>query len=197
MAKTPVVVTEDDYKADPENVQRVETSLPGFPDLPPVVTYFKVQHLDDLTGKPAEGIETVQILVPVEKERETHELDAEGDTVLNGDGSAKIKVEKYLDLERRELDLSPASLKKLQTALKPFTEKSREVVIQVPAQVAKKTTSGPNPALAEWNKRARTWLQNGAPASVLGGEEVPPKGRIKARWEEAYMAAHPQDLKPA
>lgn len=195
MAKTAIQVTEDEYKANPDSVQKIEHQIPGVPT--PLVTYVQVQFVDDLSGKPAEGTETVQLLVPVEAEREEVELDAEGDTVLNEDGTAKIIMEKYIDFEAREIDLSPASLKKLQTALKPFYEKSRErVVVARPQVAAKKTATGSNPELTEWNRRVRSWLQTEAPASVLGGEEVPAKGRIKAKWEEAYVSAHPSDQKP-
>lgn len=195
MAKTALQVTEVEYKADPANVQRIEVPIPGVAQ--PLVSYVQVQFVDDLTGKPAEGIETVQLLVPVEAEREVTELDAEGDTVLNEDGSAKITTEKYTDFEARELDLSPASLKKLQTALKPFYEKSRERVVSVPrTAVAKKTASGPNPELTEWNRRVRVWLNESPNTPVKKTEEVPDRGRIKSAWEEAYVAANPSDAKP-
>ncbi|WP_328937667.1 hypothetical protein OG288_15780 [Streptomyces tauricus] len=197
MAKVPVQVTEDDYKADPEKVQRIETQIPGMPDASPIVNFIRVDYVDDVTGKPAEGIETVQILVPVEAEREETVIGEDGEPEKNGDGSNKLQAVKYMDFERRELDLSPASLKKLQTALKPFAEKSRLVRVQArPAVAAKKTASGPNPELTEWRRRVRTWLMNDAPASVTHGEKVPDRGVLKGAWEAAYVEKHPQDPKP-
>ncbi|MEU5197279.1 hypothetical protein AB0G86_25060 [Streptomyces scabiei] len=193
MAKTPVVVTEEDYKADPENVQLIETPIPGFPDAAPLVTYIKVQHIDDLTGKPADGIETVSLLVPVEAERETVERDAEGDPVKNDDGSDKIKVEKYTDFEARELDLSPASLKKLMTALKPFYEKSRPRVVSVPAARPAAASSGPNPELSAWNRRVKAWLETNRPEY---GVKANTKGRVKGEHETLYAQQNPTDPKP-
>jgi hypothetical protein len=196
MAKTAVQVTEEDYKKNPEGVQKIETRIPGVPE--PLVTYVEVQFVDDLLGKPVEGTQTVNLMVPVEAEREEVVIGEDGEPEKNDDGSDKLHVVTYLDYEPREIDLGPASLKKLMTALKPFAEKSRERVVQVPASrpTAASSAGGTNPALREWGRRVRTWLQNEAPASVLGGEEVPPKGQIKARWQEAYVKANPQDPKP-
>ncbi|MGW3421296.1 hypothetical protein [Streptomyces phaeochromogenes] len=194
MAKTPVVVTEDDYKADPENVQRIETPIPGFADAAPLVTYIKVQYVCDLTSKPADDIETVSLLVPVEAEREVVERDAEGDPVLNDDGSSKITKEKYLDFEAREIDLSAASLKKLQTALKPFYEKSRERVVAVPAaRPAASSASSANPALQEWTRRVKVWLEANRPEY---GVKHNTKGRLKGEYETLYVAQNPSDPKP-
>jgi hypothetical protein len=50
MAKTAVQVTEEDYKKNPEGVQKIETRIPGVPE--PLVTYVEVQFVDDLLGKP-------------------------------------------------------------------------------------------------------------------------------------------------
>ncbi|MFJ4626182.1 hypothetical protein [Streptomyces sp. NPDC088847] len=195
MAKTPVVVTEDDYKADQENVQRIETAIPGFPDADPIVTYVKVQHVDDLTSKPAtDGIECVPLLVPVEKTREEIVIGEDGEPEKNADGSEKLVAVKYWDYEPMEIDLSPASLKKLITALKPFAEKCRTRVVSVPSRtVAAKKSDGPDPALTEWNRRVKMWLEKNRPEyGVLANT----RGRIKAEYETLYVQQNPSDPKP-
>ncbi|MGR4847902.1 hypothetical protein [Streptomyces sp. LARHCF252] len=195
MAKTPVVVTEEDYKADPDNVQKIETRIPGFPDAEPLLTYVKVQHVDDLTAKPAEGIETVPLLVPVEKEREEVVLGEDGEPEKNDDGSEKLHVVKYWDFEPRELDLSAPSLKKLVTALKPFAEKSRERVVALPSARPVAAAAGANPARTEWLRKVRDWALNTAPAGQLGGWEPKEKGRIPDHVQAAYVKST-GDAKP-
>lgn len=182
MAKKPVVVTEAEWEKDKENVQRIETMIPGFPDADPVITYVQVQYLDDVTEKPsADGsIETVPLLVPVEKEREVVELDDEGSPKTNEDGSDKLTTEKYWDFETREIDLGAASLKKLVTALKPFAEKSRErVVVSTPVrrmgEKAPASSGHDTQAIREWAKNA--------------GHDVNPKGRVPEKIITAYYNA--------
>ncbi|GAX54735.1 Lsr2 family DNA-binding protein [Streptomyces olivochromogenes] len=186
MAQKPVVVTEAEWEKDKENIQRVETPLPGFPDAQPLVTYFKVEYVDDFTEKAAPGgTESVPLLVPVEKERETTELDAEGDTVLNGDGTAKIVTEKYWDFEARELDLSDASIKKLVTALKPFYDKSRERVVSATPRVTASTSGGSGHDL----NAIRAWARG-------AGHEVNDKGRVANRIIDLYYTNNPGVKRP-
>ena len=169
MAKKPVPVTEEDYKKDPENVQRIETRIPGFPDAEPLVTYIRVETLDDVTGKPSDKVETVPLLVPVLKTRE--------EVTTNEDGPDEVKTVEYWDFEPRELDLSDASIKKLATALKPYSEKSRERSVQV-RPAAAKSSGGPLHDLAairDWAKKA--------------GHEVADKGRIPGKIIDAYYKA--------
>ena len=179
MAKKPVVVTEAEWEKDKENVQRIETPIPGFADAEPVITYVQVQYLDDVTEKPAEGIETVPLLVPVEKEKEEVVIGEDGEPEKNEDGSDKLHVVKYIDFEAREIDLSGPSLKKLMTALKPFYEKSRPRVVSVsrPAAAAKAPASSGHDtqAIREWARTA--------------GHEVNPKGRIPEKIITAYYNA--------
>lgn len=194
MAKTPVVVTEDDYKKDPDNVQRIETPIPGFPDAEPLVSYIKVQHTCDFTGKPSDDIETVSLLVPVEVEREVVALDDNGSPAKNDDGTDKLTTVKELDYETREIDLSAASLKKLQTALKPFYEKSRERVVKAPARTGGvSSASSTNPALSEWTRRVKAWLEENRPEY---GVKHNTKGRLKGEYEELYVKQNPTDPKP-
>jgi hypothetical protein len=179
MAKKPVVVTEAEWEKDKENVQRIETPIPGFADAEPVITYVQVQYLDDVTEKPADGIETVPLLVPVEKEKEEVVIGEDGEPEKNEDGSDKLQAVKYWDFEPREIDLGSASLKKLVTALKPFYEKSRPRVVSVsrPASASKAPGSAGHDlaAIREWAKKA--------------GHEVADKGRIPNKVIDAYYNA--------
>lgn len=197
MAKKPVTVTEDDYKADPDNVQRIETPIPGFADAEPLVTYVKVEYVDDISGKPAEDVETVQLLVPVEVDREAVETGDDGEPLKNADGSDKLTVVKEWDYEPREIDLSPANLKKLVTALKPYAEKSRPRVVRAQARTSTGTaSSAPSSARSKWLDRVRTWANEKAPAAVLKGRTVADRGRVAEDIRQAYVDANPQDPEP-
>lgn len=181
MAKKPVQVTEEDFKKDPTNVQKIETVIPGFADAEPLITYIKVEYFDDLTEKAAtEGIESTPLLVPVEKEREEVVIGKDGEPEKNEDGSDKLQAVKYWDFESRELDLSGPSLKKLATALKPFYEKSRTRVIHVGGPKRSETSSSGGSlhdlnAIREWARAA--------------GHEVADKGRIAQKIITAYYKA--------
>lgn len=178
MAQKPLVVTEAEWEKDKENVQRIETPLPGFPDAEPLVTYVKVEFVDDLTGKPADDVECIHLLVPVEEEREVVALDDEGNPKKNADGSDELTTETYWDVEPREIDLSAASLKKLVTALKPFAEKSRPRVVVASRPAAAKSSSGTGHDLTAIREWART-----------AGHTVADKGRIPGNIIDAYYNA--------
>lgn len=202
MATKPVPATEAEYTKAQEvgdaSVQRVEVPIPGVTD--PVIQFFKVEYVDDLTGKPEEGTETVQLRVPVEKEEEVTETDDDGEPLKNRDGTDKITVRKYIGYENLEVDLGPASFAKLERALAPFVKAARPAAAPAGSgggSAARKTGKGvPNPDLADWNRRVRDWLNNSPETPVKKNEDVPPKGRIKAVWEAAYVEAHPEDPKP-
>ncbi|MFE4579192.1 Lsr2 family DNA-binding protein [Streptomyces chartreusis] len=176
MAKMPVQVPEEDYKKDPGKVQRIETPIPGFPDAEPVVTYIRVQYVDDLTGIPADDVETVHLLVPVEEDREEVVRGEDGEPEKNDDGSDKLKVSRYLAYEPRELDLSQASLQKLMEALEPFAEKSR------PRSERDNTRATTTRTAAHDLSAIRSWAQN-------AGHEVAVKGRVSSRIIDAYYKA--------
>jgi hypothetical protein len=202
MAAKPVPATEAEYAKAQEvgdsSVQRVEVPIPGATE--PVIQFFKVEYVDDLTGKPEQGTKTVQLRVPVEKEEEVTETDDDGEPLKNRDGTDKITVRKYIGYENLEVDLGPASFARLERALAPFVAAARpatEPDSSTSGNVARKTgKSTPNPELAEWNRRVRYWLNNSPKTPVKKNEDVPPKGRIKAVWEAAYIEAHPEDPKP-
>lgn len=183
--KKPVAVTEEDYKKDPDNVRRIETPIPGFPDAEPLITYVRVETLDDLTEKPAQ-VETVPLLVPVQKEQEEVVRGADGEPEKNADGTDKLQVTKYWDFEARELDLSEASVKKLAAALKPFMEKSRPRAVAVPRQ----TLGAKAPGAAGHDTRAiREWASK-------AGHDVNPKGKVPNRIIDLYYENNPDVKRP-
>ncbi|WP_019057764.1 Lsr2 family protein [Streptomyces prunicolor] len=187
-----IEMTEETYDKAPDGIDRVPVEVPG---VGTHVTYWRKEYVDDLTEKPAEGTVTVNLLVPVDAEREEVVIGEDGEPEKNEDGSDKLKVVGYTDYEAREIDLSPASLKKLMTALKPFAAKSRERVVSVPASrpAAASSASSPNPKLTEWNRRVKAWLEANRPEyGVLANT----RGRVKGEHETLYVQQNPTDPKP-
>jgi hypothetical protein len=78
-----------------------------------------------------------------------------------------------LDTERWNLDLSPASLKALKDALKPFTTKTESVRLDTPRR--RTITGTRRPGITQWLR------DNGYPEA---------KGRPTAEQTAAYDAAH-------
>lgn len=185
MAKAPVVVTADDYLKDPDGIQRIETRIPGFPDAEPLITYVKVEHLDDVTPAVTDDVQTLRFSVPewVEPVKADEENDVEAQ-------------EGFWRLSHREIDLGKKNRDALLKALEKYTNASREIQAPVPAVAAKRSSGTSNPELADWNKRVRVWLNQSSETPVKKNEEVPDRGRIKSAWEEAYVVAHPTDPKP-
>ncbi|MET7741992.1 histone-like nucleoid-structuring protein Lsr2 [Streptomyces sp. NPDC005385] len=177
MARKPVVVTEADWEKDKENVQRIETSIPGFPDAEPLVSYVKVEYTDDVTEKPAEGVETYSFSLPVEAKEEVEVIGEDGEPEKNTDGSTKLKVETYFKTVHYDVDMSPASREKLIKALAPFTKNARvksTPVVTASAASASKSSHDLN-AIRAWAKE--------------NNHEVADKGRIAGKVIEAYYAA--------
>ncbi|MDQ0907778.1 hypothetical protein QFZ22_003763 [Streptomyces canus] len=182
MATKATPVTE--AQKDEAGVQAIETQIPG---VGPVTTYFKIEKVDDVTGKPEAGIETVRLLIPVEDEEVVDVIGEDGEPEKNADGSAKTETEKFIRYETRELDLGPASLTKLVKALKPFADASREA--KAPVSTGGSTaakSSGPNPELSAWNREAKKWLEENRPGY---GIKHNTKGRLKAEYEEEFAKA--------
>ncbi|MFG2412578.1 Lsr2 dimerization domain-containing protein [Streptomyces goshikiensis] len=191
---TPVTEAQKDEK----DVQAVEANVPG---VGTVLTYFKIEKVDDVSGKPEEDIYTVRLTVPVEVTEEAPEYGDDGEPVVDDEGKEVTTTETSFSYRNLEVDLGSASRAKLEKALAPFIKNAREVQAPAPGRFVNErrsisASSGPNPALTEWRRRARRWLQQEAPASVLRGETVGDKGVLKAHLEEAYVKAHPNDPRP-
>lgn len=184
MATKATPVTEAEKGQD--GVQEVTATVPG---VGPVTTYFRIEYVDDLTGKPGDNTRTVTLRFPYEDEQEKTETDADGNTVLNGDGTEKIVMEKFIGYETMDVDLSDPSLAKLIKALEPFYKVARATPSAPLAPVRTRTGSGASAAVSEWNRRVRSWAQ-----SV--GHTVADRGQLKAEITEAYSRANPNDPKP-
>lgn len=187
---TKAIPTTEAEKGNP-GVEEVTVVVPGAGT---VTTYFKIEHVDDLTGKPEDGIETIRLSVPVEAERETVETDAEGDPLKNSDGTDKIKVEKFIDYEMREIDLGPASRTKLFKALASFYEASREVTKAQPsAGIRTRTAGGGSSEVSDWNRRVKAWLEKNRPELGITSST---RGRLSKDHEKIYITNNPNDPKP-
>lgn len=172
---------------DQPDVEAVTVQVAG---VGPVTAYFRIEHQDDLTGKVETGLETIKLRIPVEAERETVERDAEGDAIKNDDGTEKIKVEKFIDYESREIDLGPASRTKLFKALAPFYEASRESKPEpVSASAGVRTRTGGRTAPADDLTAIREWAQT-------VGHDVKDRGRVPQAIKDAYYKANPHITRP-
>ncbi|MFF0808837.1 Lsr2 family DNA-binding protein [Streptomyces albogriseolus] len=172
MATNAVPVTAD--KKDEEGVKEVKAHVPGVGE---VLTYFKVETVDDFDGKTTEDVQTLRLTVPREEEREVVVTDAEGDPEKNEDGSDKLTTEKVWAYRSLEIDLGKASRDKLIKALEPFVSKAREAKTQpVATQTSLSASTGKSPhdlnAIRSWAKSA--------------GHEVADKGRIAKNIITAY-----------
>lgn len=167
MAVKAVQVTE--AEKDQDGVEAVPTPVPG---VGTVTTYWKKEYVDDVTGKPAENTKTYRFAGLVEDKDEES-------------GETFFKTVTY------EVDLSEASRAKLIKALEPFTKVGRQVTATISRPAA---AAGSNPALTEWNRRVKAWLEENRPEY---GVKHNTKGRIKGEHEEVYLKANPSDPKPA
>jgi hypothetical protein len=156
--------TKEEFEKDPENIQEVMANVPGVGQ---VATYFRTEYVDDLTGKPAENIETVRFGAPTRTEDEE-------------------TGEHFYGLDNLEIDLSPESFAKLEKALTPFVGKARPVLSRV---TSPSRTSGSNPELTEWNRRAKEWARS-------AGHEVADRGRLSPKIADLYARNNPNDPKP-
>jgi hypothetical protein len=168
MATKATPVTE--AEKDEPNVKEVVAQVPG---IGPVKTYFRVEKVDDLDKKTADDVQSLRFAVPVEKQDDDENT--------------------FWAVQHRAIDLGKVSRDKLLKALKPFIEASEEV--SAPGGPGARTASagGPNPALTEWNRRAKTWLEENRPHH---GVKHNTKGRLKAEYEDEYATAN-NDPKPA
>ncbi|MCX4577953.1 Lsr2 family protein [Streptomyces sp. NBC_01571] len=172
MATNAVPVTAD--QKDEPGVQKVATFIPGVGN---VDAYFKVETTDDLDSKTTEDVQTLRLTVPQEAEQEVTVLDAEGDPVLNEDGSEKLTTEKVWNYVALELDLGQASRTKLLKALEPFVKAGRPAnAPAVHAPAAAKSSSGHD------LNAIRAWARD-------AGHDVKDKGRIAANILTAYYKA--------
>nr|WP_237531563.1 Lsr2 family protein [Streptomyces sp. SID3212] len=142
--------------------------MANVPGVGEVATYFRTEYVDDLTGKPAEDIETIRFAAPSKAEDEDS-----GET--------------YIGLDHYEIDLASASFDKLVKALTPYVSVARKTVPRANHQLAIK---GPNPALTEWNRRAKEWARK-------HGHEVADRGRLSPKIADLYARNNPDDPRPA
>ncbi|WP_442759702.1 Lsr2 family DNA-binding protein [Streptomyces canus] len=75
------------------------------------------------------------------------------------------------------------------TALKPFTEKSRERVVSSAARPAAASSSGTSSARANWLAEVREW-------ALSVGHKVSDRGRIAQEIRDAYVKANPEKPEP-
>lgn len=189
MATKATPVTE--AEKDEPNVQAHEIDIPG---VGPVMTYLRVEQVDDLTGKAEEGIETIQLTVPVRVKVEVIDRDAEGDPIKNGDGTDKITTDEVTQYDDLEIDLSSASLAKLMKALEPFRVKAREVPKTYSAPAPTRSVSkSSNPERTEWTRRARVWLERNRKEL---GVTTNDRGRLGRDHQNVYVTNNPNDPKP-
>lgn len=164
MATKATPVTKDEFDKDPDSVKEVLTNVPGVGS---VVAYFRIDYVDDLTGKPAEDIETVRFAAP------SKAVDDEGEI--------------FLGLDSYEIDLSGPSFDKLLKVMEPFVKNGRKV--RVATSAVRSTAKSSNPALTEWNRRAKEWARN-------AGHEVADRGQLSSKISELYEKNNPSDPKP-
>lgn len=172
---TPVTEAEKDEP----NVQGVLINVPGVDG--PIRGYVRVEQVDDLTGKPTEGIETVRLMVPLKVEKRAESPSDKTETI---------------EYEEFEIDLSPASFDRLTNVLEPFKAKARAVERKpvTTSSTAKRSVSkSSNPARTLWTQRARTWLEANRPKT---GVKTTDRGRLKEDHQELYLAFNPDDPRP-
>jgi hypothetical protein len=183
MATNAVPVSAD--QKDEEGVQETKTFVPGVGN---VTIYIKVEKTDDVDEKTTKDVETYTFSMPVEVEEEVEVTDAEGDPVLNEDGSKKLTTEKFWRTTHFEVDLSPANRDKLLKALAPFAKNAREKVLTVSQAPARSYSA---PALPDGVDTAavRKWAQENN--IKVDGKPINEKGRVPASFIEKYKEAHP------
>lgn len=180
---TPVDASE---KGKP-GVQEVIAQVPG---VGPITTYFRVELVDDLTGKPEDGMETITLRFPHEVEQEVEAKDDEGNPIPNGDGTNKIVMEKFIAYETKDLELGDASRTKLFKALEPYRKNARKTAAPAPAPIRSRTASGgASAAVQEFNRKVKEWAR-------LAGHEVADRGRVPAHLKEAFLRSHPDEKEP-
>jgi uncharacterized membrane protein len=136
MAKNAVQVDKAAYDADPENVTKVETVVPG---VGAVDTYWQTQYVDDVTQKPEEGTANYAFSLPVEEKDEES-------------GETTWSVKRY------EIDLSPKNRDAMLKAMAKYVEAARE--IQAPARASAAASKAPGAAghdlaaIREWAGKA-------------------------------------------
>jgi hypothetical protein len=186
MATKATPVTEKDKgKA---GVQEVTAEVPG---VGPVSTYFRIEFVDDLTGKPGNNTQTVKLRFPHEADNEIVETDDQGEPLKNDDGTEKITTEKFIAYEEMVIDLSEPSFAELVKVLAPYREVARPAPVQSAAPIRTRTASHKkDSASTEWNSRLKEWART-------VGHKVNDRGRIPAEIVEAYTRANPSDPRPS
>lgn len=162
MASKAIQVTEKEK--DEEGVEEVEVVVPG---VGLIKSYYRVQYVDDISGKPEEGIQTLTFGVPVEEK----EYDSE---------------ETYFRVQQYEIDLAETSRAKLAKALELFVKAGRKVEPKAPV-ITRNT--GPNPERSAWLSRAKEWLNR-------AGHDVSSRGRVSKDKLDLYVKNNPNDPQP-
>lgn len=171
MATNAVPVTAD--RKDEEGVKEVKANVPGVGEL---LTYFKVETVDDVDGKTTDDVLTLKLSVPVETEVEFTVMD-NGAPAVNEDGSVKKDTRVEWRLSHFELDMGKASREKLTKALEPFLKNARDAK---PSYSAAPVSSAPSTSKSPHDLNAiRAWAKE-------NGHEVADKGRIAVKVIEAY-----------
>ncbi|MFD8618274.1 histone-like nucleoid-structuring protein Lsr2 [Streptomyces sp. NPDC059513] len=173
----------DASKKDEEGVKEVTTIVPG---VGPMTIYVQVSVTDDVDGKTTEDVETLTLSVPVQDEEEVEELDAEGDPILNEDGSKKVTTETFFKTVTYELDLGKASRDKLEKALAPFLKNAREKTTPVRAGSGYKPQTLPS---GVDTAAVRRWAQSND--IKVDGKSINEKGRVPQSFIDEYEKAHP------
>lgn len=162
MASKAIQVT--DKEKDEEGVEEVEVFVPG---VGAVLSYYRVESVDDVSGKPEEGIKTLTFGVPVEEKEDDSE-------------------ETYFRVQQYEIDLAETSRAKLAKALELFIKAGRKVEPQAPV-ITRNT--GPNQERSEWLARAKEWLRR-------AGHDVKDRGRVPKDKLDLYVKNNPSDPQP-
>ena len=103
--------------------------------------------------------------------------DLTGEPLAEGQGSQTL----ILNNRMWKLDLTPASIKKLDDALKPFTSKAEEQRFNAPSANTTKGSDTKNDPY--YLRQVREWANK-------NGHSVSSHGRIPASVLDAYKAAH-------
>lgn len=172
MANKTTPVTEADK--DKPGVFHTTAEVPG---VGTVDLYVKVERVDDVDGTTTEDVQTLRFAVPVWVEpEEDSEEDSEG----------------HWSLGHKEIHLGKAQRDNLAEALESFVKVSRDYTPTAVATQPLITAS--NPALSEWLRRVRKWLEeNRAELGIKSSS----RGRLKAEYQEIYVKDNPDDPRPA
>lgn len=167
-------------QAGQPGVTETKTNVPGVGE---VSVYIKVERVDDVTATVTEDVQTLRFAVP-EWVEPVEANEAEGTEAEEG----------YWKVVNREIDLGKKNRDAFLKALEKYAGASREVQAPVAPSRPVAAASGANPALTEWNRRVKAWLEENRPEY---GVKANTKGRVKGEHEAVYLKANPSDPKPA